>query len=155
MAAVGRDFSKFAITPGVVTLQIQSLRRINELDFSWQAVFAFDNLKIPLQSKELICIEDQFDYVLEEDILSMELNVCLDYLFDGLSPADPRVGRYDTFIIRRIFNKGKMLLRPLNLSQVSFVNTTRGGGDPIPHYGTGSITCGKIYSRNQVPCNGL
>ena len=38
------------------------------------------------------------------------------YLFDDLSPIDPQIGRYDTFVVRRIFNKSKMLLRPLDLS---------------------------------------
>ena len=113
---VGRDFSKFALQPGNITLQIQALRRVDELDSNWDSIFAFNKMKFSLQSKELICIEDEFHYVLQEDIVSIELNVCLDYTFDDLNPIDSRIGRYDTFIIRRIFNKGKMLLRPLNLS---------------------------------------
>ena len=113
---IGRDFSKFAAVPGDITLQVQALRRAYELDFNWRSIFAYEKMRFPLQHKELICIEDEFHYVLQEDIISIEVNVCLDYIFDDLNPIDSRVGRYDSFIIRRIFNRGKMLLRPLNLS---------------------------------------
>ena len=116
VSTIGRDFSKFAIKAGDITLQVQALRRSEELDLSWSSIFSFENMKFPLQSKELICIEDEFHYILQEHILSIEPNVCLDYLFDDLNPIDARIGRYDTFIIRRVFNKGRMLLRPLNLS---------------------------------------
>ena len=111
---VGRDFSKFAIKPGDITLQVQLLRRIDELELSWQPVF--QRMKYPLQSKELICIEDEFHYVLQEDIISTEMSVCLDYVFDDLHQIDPQIGRYNKYITRRIFNVSKMLLRPLNLS---------------------------------------
>lgn len=113
---VGKDYSKFANRAGDVTLQVQGLRLKEELDPSWEQSFAPDKLRFPLQKKELICIEDEFSYLLEEQIIALEMNVCLDYSFDDINPIDPRVGRYDTYIIRRIFNKRTMLLRPLNLS---------------------------------------
>lgn len=107
---VGRDFLRFAVKPGDITLQVQALRRVNELDPSWQSVFAFHKMKFPLQSKKLVCIENEFYYVLQEDVVSIEPNVCLDYLFDNLNPIDPRIRRFDAFIIRLIFNKATMQL---------------------------------------------
>lgn len=111
---VRRDHSKFAVRAGNVTLQIQALQRINELDQSWQPIF--EDLKFPLQTKELVCVKDKFHYVLEDHIASIKPNVSLDYVFDDLNPIDCWIGQYDTFIIRRIFSKSKMLLRLLNLS---------------------------------------
>ena len=89
VSAVSRDFSNFAVTPGDITLQIYSLRCVNEQDLSWQSVFIFDTLRFPIQSKELVCIEDEFHYIFEEDNVSIELKVYLDNFFDDLSAIDP------------------------------------------------------------------
>ena len=73
-------------------------------------------MKYSLQAKELVCIEDKFHYVLKENVVSIEPNVHLDYVFNDLDPIDPQIDRYDTFIIRRVYNTRTISLRPLNLS---------------------------------------
>ena len=73
-------------------------------------------MKFSLQFKELIYIKNEFHYVLQKNIILIKLNVYLDYTFDDLNFINSRNNRYDTFIIRRIFNKDKMLFRSLNLS---------------------------------------
>ncbi len=116
VTCIGRDFSSFTPKAGSVTLQVQCLKPAEEMQEFWLAALNKGTMRYAPQPKEFICIEDEQYFILEDAVIGLERNVCLDYRFDDMNAIDPRIGRFDTIIIRRVYNKMTSMFRPLNMS---------------------------------------
>ena len=112
----GRDFSSFAPKAGSVTLQVQCLKPAEEMQELWLAALNQGTMRYAPQPKELIYIEDEQYFIPKDAVMGLERNVCLDYHFDNMNAIDPRIGRFDSIIIRRVYNRMTSTFRPLSMS---------------------------------------
>lgn len=120
--AVAKDFSS-ALVDGIIKIKVQPLLRRNEISEHEDLVKVLNE---PLNPKEALYIEDIFYYLSESDIESREPNVCLDYLFESQIPESQdeidaggrsrfrsNIGRWDTYLVRRVLNTKQQKIRPL------------------------------------------
>ncbi|KAI9748387.1 MAG: hypothetical protein M4579_007241 [Chaenotheca gracillima] len=72
-------------------------------------------LNVPIADSELLLVEKSYHYVLEEDIVSHETSVQVDYTFENSIPGSRQyMDMAKSFIVRRIVNIKQKMVRPIN-----------------------------------------
>jgi hypothetical protein len=79
---VGKDYRSTAAVPGIITLELQKLLNVFEVELLLPHVVA--GLEILLCEDELILREDEIVWITEKDVVQITNEVIVDYTFDWL-----------------------------------------------------------------------